>query len=193
MSSQKANKDWLLQLYQTSRTVFRLADIALIIGELDPISLTKKIHYQVEKGNLGNPRKGLYTKPNFDFAALACSLYTPSYLSLEFVLQKEGIIFQYSNTVTALSYLSRSVEIVGREIKYRKLKAAILLNSTGIISSANGLNIATKERAFLDLLYLNGDTYFDSLNTINKDIVLELAPIYSSKKLLQNVKKLLGV
>lgn len=191
MSSYNQKSNWLLTLYQSPRTVFSLADVALITGESDTISLTKKLHYQVGNGNLTNPRKGLYTMPIFDPAALACTLYTPSYLSLDFVLQKEGIIFQYDSAITAISYLSRSVEIDRWEIKYRKIKNAVLLNTMGIISRQDGLNIATAERAFLDMLYLNGDCHFDSLNTLNKVDVHHLIPLYESKVLLQRVKKLL--
>lgn len=193
MGSSNQNSDWLLQIYQSPRTVFGLADIALLTGESDSISLAKKIHYQVGKGNLKNPRKGLYTKPNYNPAALACTLYTPSYLSLEYVLQKEGIIFQYDRTITAVSYLSRVVEIDGWNIKYRKIKDAVLLNTTGVISNPDGINIATKERAFLDMLYLNGEVYFDSINTLNKKLVLDLLPIYETKALEKTVKKLLEI
>lgn len=191
MGSYNQNRDWLLQVYQSQRSVFSLADIGLLTGESDPISLTKKLHYQVGKGNLKNPRKGIYVKPNYDPAALACTLYTPSYVSLDYVLQKEGVIFQYDPAITAISYLSRSLKIDRWEIRYRKIKDTVLLNTKGIVSRPDGVNIATKERAFLDMLYLNGEMYFDSLNTLNVKIVYELLPIYESKVLLKRVKKLL--
>jgi hypothetical protein len=107
------------------------------------------------------------------------------------VPQKEGILFQYDSTITAISYLSRSIEIDSWEIRYRKIKDAVLLNTTGIITRQDGVNIATAERAFLDMLYLNGDCYFDSLSVLNKADVNNLIPIYQSKVLLQRVKKLL--
>jgi len=190
MSLQKNKTDWLLKLYQNPRTVFGLADIALIIGDSDAISLTKKIHYQIQKGNLKNPRKGLYTKPKFNPLAMACTIYTPSYLSLDYVLQKEGIIFQYDSTITSLSYLSRTITVDKTLISYRKIKDAILLNTKGIIANDNGINIATKERAFLDMLYLNGNMYFDTINTIDPKIIYKLLPIYDSKVLEKRVKKI---
>jgi len=190
MSLQKNKSDWLLKLYQNPRTVFGLADIALIIGDSDAISLTKKIHYQIQKGNLKNPRKGLYTKPKFNPLAMACTIYTPSYLSLDYVLQKEGIIFQYDSTITSLSYLSRTITVDKTLISYRKIKDAILLNTKGIIANDNGINIATKERAFLDMLYLNGNMYFDTINTIDPKIIYKLLPIYDSKVLEKRVKKI---
>lgn len=193
MGSFNQKRDWLLQVYQSPRSVFSLAYIALLIDESDPISLTKKLHYQVGKGNLKNPRKGMYTKPNYNPAALACTLYTPSYISLDYVLQKEGIIFQYDSAITAVSYLSRTLEIDGRQIKYRKIKNAVLLNTNGIISNENGINIAIKERAFLDMLYLNGEMYFDTTNTLNKKKVLSLLPVYGSDILEKRVKKMLKI
>lgn len=193
MSSLNENRNWLLQIYQSPRTVFGLADVALLTGESDSISLTKKLHYQVGKGNLKNPRRGLYTKPIYEPAALACTLYTPSYLSLDYVLQKEGIIFQYDSSITAVSYLSRTLEMDGWKIKYCKIKDSILFNTTGVISYPNGLNIAIKERAFLDMLYLNGELYFDSLHTLNSKLVCELLLIYESKALEKRVKKMLQI
>jgi hypothetical protein len=89
--------------------------------------------------------------------------------------------------------LSRALEIDGWQIKYRKIKNAVLLNTTGIISNPNGTNIATKERAFLDMLYLNGAMYFDSINTLNKKTVLDLLPIYESGVLEKRVKKMLKI
>lgn len=193
MGSHIKNNNWLLQIYQSPRSVFGLADVALLIGESNSISLAKKLHYQVGKGNLKNPRKGLYTKLIYEPSALACTLCTPSYLSLNYVLQKEGVIFQYDSSITAVSYLSRSLEIDGWKIKYSKIKDSILYNTRGIISYPNGLNVATKERAFLDILYLNGELYFDSLNTLNTKLIQELLPIYENKVLEKRVMKMLGL
>jgi hypothetical protein len=193
MGSLNQKNNWLLQIYQSPRSVFGLADVALLTGESNAISLTKKLHYQVGKGNLKNPRKGLYTKPIYEPSALACTVYTPSYLSLDYVLQKEGVIFQYDSTIMAVSYLSRALEIDDWKITYSKIKDSILYNTTGVISYPNGLNVATKERAFLDILYLKGELYFDSINTINTKLVQELLPIYESKALEKRVMKLLEI
>lgn len=193
MSSLIKKNNWLLQIYQSPRSVFGLADVALLTGETNSISLIKKFHYQVGNGNLKNPRKGLYTKPIYEPSVLACTVYTPSYLSLDYVLQKEGVIFQYDSTITAVSYLSRALEIDGWKIKYSKIKDSILFNTTGVLSNPNGLNVATTERAFLDILYLKGELHFDSINTINTKLVQELLPIYESKALEKRVMKLLEI
>src|SRR5690606_15407841 len=121
---------------------------------------------------------------------LACLLYTPSYLSLEYVLQKAGVIFQYDSRFTAVSYLSRSVEADNHVIAYRKIKNEILVDTRGIQRKGN-VNIAIPERAFLDTLYLNTTYYFDSIHSLNGEIIRELLPIYNSKRLIQRVNKLL--
>jgi len=63
----------------------------------------------VRAGKFLNPRKGIYAKSGFSKEELACILYTPAYISLEYVLQKAGVVFQYDPALTAVSYLSRII------------------------------------------------------------------------------------
>ena len=55
-------------------------------------SLNKKLNYYVLMGKLLNPRRGIYTKPDYNPEELACVVYTPSYISLEYVMQKSGLM-----------------------------------------------------------------------------------------------------
>jgi hypothetical protein len=183
------NSDLILSIFSDSRTVFSLNDIALLIGESDFKKLNERLNYYVRKGKLLRPRKGIYVKPGYKPEELACTLYTPSYISLEYVLQKAGVVFQYDERITAVSYLSRSVDIEGRTYAYRKIKGEILIVTQGIIQTGN-INIATPERAFLDLLYLNATYYFDNLKPLNKNLITKLLPAYNSKTLTARVKKL---
>ncbi len=89
------------------------------------------MNYFVRKGKLLRPRKGIYVKPHYNPEELACTLYTPSYISLEYVLQKAGVIFQYDERITVVSYLSRSVDIEGRTYAYRKISDRGMLNGLG--------------------------------------------------------------
>jgi hypothetical protein len=189
--SQNIKTDILLSIYKDVRTVFRLIDVALIAGETNFNSLNKKLNYYVHKGKLENPRKGIYTKPGYRQEELACCIYTPSYISLEYVLQKAGIVFQYSPSITTVSYLSRSILVDEKTYSFRKLKGELLTDITGIIRHNNFVNIATPERAFLDMLYLDKDYYFDNLNPLSKEFVSKLLPIYQSKALTSRVIKLL--
>jgi hypothetical protein len=190
MSGSQNNKtDLIFSIYKDIRTVYKLKDIALLVGEENFGSLNQKLNYYVRTGKLFSPRKGIYTKSVYNKNELACTIFTPSYISLEFVLQKAGIIFQYDSRITAISYLSRSIEIEGQTYLYRKLKNELLINTEGIERQANQINIATPERAFLDILYLNKEYYFDNLNPLNKDLIYKLLPLFQSKILEQKASK----
>lgn len=190
-SSLNMKIDIVLAIYKESRTVFRLKDIALLTGEVNFKSLSKKLNYYVRTGKLQNPRKGFYTKPDYNPEELACSVFTPSYISLEYVLQKAGIVFQYDTRITSVSYLSRSISVGNRQFVFRRIRGRALVNTAGIIRQKDHINIASSERAFLDLLYLEKDYYFDNLNPLNKELVYKLLPLYQSKALSLVVKKLL--
>lgn len=170
-------------LYRSGQTVFRLKDIALLAGESNFQSLNKRINYLVLKKDLINLRKGIYALYNYNNEELSSKIFTPSYLSIDYVLQKEGIIFQYSQAYTSISYLSRAVEAGNSTFVFRKIKNEILINTEGINIQKNGTGIASPERALLDYLYLNGESYFDNLNVINKQKIIKLLPIYKSKSL----------
>lgn len=186
--SQNIKNNIILSIFKELKTVFRLRDIALILGEKDFESLNKKLNYYVRTGKLLNPRKGIYAKPNYSSEELACVVYTPSYISLEYVLQKAGVIFQFDSRITTISYLSRSIKIENKTFIYRKIKGEIMVNTRGIFRQIDQVNIASGERAFLDLLYLNKTYYFDNLNPLNKELVYNLLPIYMSKALTDRVK-----
>ena len=186
-SSQKT--DVLFTLYNNNRTVYTFSNIALLTGESNAAKLSNKLNYYVHSGKLLNPRKGIYAKNNYNPEELACLLYTPSYISLEYVLQKAGVIFQYDEKITAVSYLSRTVEIDKNVYQYRKIKNEILIDLSGIIRS-NNLNIASPERAFLDVMYLNASYYFDNINSLNKNVIYELLPVYNSKILTERINNI---
>ena len=190
-SSRTTNQDIVFAVYKDKRTVFRLNDVALLVGESNFQSLNKKLNYYVHTGKLKNPRRGIYTKLEYNPEELACNIYTPSYISLEYVLQKSGIIFQYDSGITAVSYLSRSIEVTGKNFLFRKIKGEVLVNTAGINRHENHVNIASAERAFLDLMYLNTEFYCDNLNPLNRQIAYKILSIYKSKSLSERVKKVL--
>ncbi|GHT04947.1 hypothetical protein AGMMS49525_11780 [Bacteroidia bacterium] len=183
-------KDIVFEIYRDSRTVFRINDIALLLGYAKTSALHKKLFYYVQTGKLLNPRKGFYAKEGYKPEEMACLLYPPTYISLEYVLQRAGVIFQYDSAITNVSYLSRETEIDNLTFRYRQIKGEILTNTAGIILNKNNINIATPERAFLDMLYLNKHFYFDNLHILNKKTVAKLLPIYGSQTLIKTVTNL---
>ncbi len=189
----KKRTDIIFEIYKNSRTAFRIDDIALLIGIEKTPSLCSKLNYYVQNGKLLNPRKGFYAKENYNPEELACLIFTPTYISLEYVLQQAGVIFQYDSTITNVSYLSREVEVDNRIFRYRQVKGEILTNTAGINLNKNNINIATPERAFLDMLYLNKDFYFDNPNVLDKKKIVRLLSVYNSQALTQTVNKLLSL
>ena len=189
-SSQNGIQNIVLSVYSDKRTVFRLKDISLLVGETNFQSLNKKLNYYVRTGKLLNPRRGIYAKPDYNPEELACIIYTPSYISLDYVLHKSGVIFQYDSRITAISYLNRSIEVNDRTFQFRKIKGEILVNISGI-NRQEDINIASAERAFLDLMYLSPEYYFDNLRPLNRQTVNKLLSIFHSKSLSDRVKKIL--
>ena len=180
------NTDFL-KLFKSKSTVLTLKEISLIWQDTNINNTKSRVNYFVQSGKLFSPRKGIYVKSNdYDRFELATKLYSPSYISLETVLQREGIIFQYYENIFIISYLSREISCNKERYVYKKIKNQVLLNPLGIENKENYF-IATKERAFLDAIYLYKDYYFDNLNKINWELCYQIASIYKNKKL---VKKL---
>ena len=185
-------KNVLEVILSSSRTVFNVQSLRMLTECEDSQKLTKSLHYYVKEGKIHNPRRGIYTKASFDEKEMACSLFRPAYVSLEYVLQRSGIVFQYDDTVTCVSYLNRTVEIDDKTYQFRIINPELWIGMDGIEQQDNIL-IATPERAFLDMIYLSaGNCYFDNLHPLNKIKVKQLLPFYQSKVLTERVTKLLN-
>ena len=82
----------------------------------------------------------------------------------------------------------RNLTIDNNKIVFRKLKDIVLYNSKGVINKDN-YSIATKERAFLDMIYLFPNYYFDNLRSIDWEKCKELVEIYNNKQLIKRLTK----
>ena len=179
----------LLKLYQSPKTVLTTKEIALLWEERNKNNLKSKIFYYVKRGRLIRLRKGIFAKDKkYDLKELATSIYTPAYLSFETVLREDGIIFQHHNAVFVASYLSKEIQCGKNKIVFRKLKDAVLMNQSGIINKNNFCQ-ASKERAFLDMIYLFKDYHFDNLDGLNWKKCFKLSKIYHNKELIKRMKK----
>lgn len=183
-------KDFILDIYKDKRTVFRLSDIAMLFPEEESKYLANRTGYYVQTGRLLNLRKGIYAKLGYNPLECANIFYTPSYISLEYVLQQAGVVFQYDSRYTSVCYLSREIEVDGNIYNYRRIKEEIVIDTTGIIRKDN-INVATPERAFLDMLYLNKDFYFDNINSLDRQLISRIIHIYKSAALKKRVTELL--
>ncbi len=183
----------LLSILNSPRTVFTIQSLVMLTGIQDSKKLTKSLHYYAMDGKLLNLRRGIYAKLNYDVQEMACCLYRPSYISLEYVLQRAGVVFQWEESITCISYLSRSTEIDGQPYQYRKINPALWVGMEGIEQRDN-ISIATPERAFLDMIYISsGNCYFDNLHPLSINKIRELLPHYNSATLNERVSNLLNI
>lgn len=180
-------------ILNSSRSVFNAQSIRMLTACKDSQKLTQSLHYYVKSGKIRNPRRGIYTKVTYDEKEMACSLFRPAYISLEYVLQRAGIVFQYDDTITCVSYLNRIVEVDDKTYQFRIINPELWVGMEEIEQRDNVL-IATPERAFVDMIYLSaGNCYFDNLHPLNKMKIKRLLPLYRSKVLTERVTRQLNL
>lgn len=188
MTMTKGN--YLSSLLRSIKTVFSSKDIAMLWHETTTSATRVRLNYFVKKGELYRIRKGLYAKNDeYNRLELATRILTPSYVSFETVLVKEGLIFQYYEPIFIASYTTREITIDQQIYSFRKIKDEILVNTIGI-EHISETSIAIKERAFLDMLYIDPHFYFDNLNSLDWDKVFDLLPIYTNQRLVTKVNEI---
>jgi predicted transcriptional regulator of viral defense system len=175
--------DFLTSILRSNKTVFSSKDIALLWHEPGTPASRVRLSYYMKKGALYHIRKGLYAKDrSYNRLELATRIFTPSYVSFETVLARDGLIFQYYEKIYIASYLSRDITVDEQTYSFRKIKKGVLVHPIGV-DHIDETSIATKERAFLDTLYINGDYAFDNLRSIDWDAVFDILPIYRNQRL----------
>ena len=177
-------------ILRSPKTVFTLKDVALLWGEPSTQAVRVRLSYYVSHGKLYRVRRGLYTKDkNYSKLELATRIYAPSYVSFETILSQEGITFQFYTQVSVASYLTRDIVVDGQVYSFKRIKASILTNPMGV-ENKDESSFATKERAFLDTLYIHTDYHFDNLNNLDWNKVFEVLPIYQNQRMAGRVGKL---
>jgi hypothetical protein len=179
----------ITKLYQTQKTILTNKDLALIWQENDGKKLNAKNSYYVKQKDMIRLTRGVFAK-NYDYnpKELATSIYTPAYISFETVLRESGVIFQHYDTLFVASKWPKTMTVDKYTFTFRKLKDAVLFNPTGITSKDN-YSIATTERAFLDMIYLFPNYYFDNLKSINWEKCEEMVKIYDNKQMIKRLHK----
>ena len=184
-------KNVLEAMLNSSRSVFNVQSLRMLTDCKDSQKLTQSLHYYIKEGKIRNPRRGIYTKATYDEKEMACSLYRPAYISLEYVLQRAGIVFQYDDTITCVSYLNRIVDIDDKTYQFRIINPELWIGMEGIEQKDNTL-IAVPERAFLDMVYLSaGNCYFDNLPREAKSIRRHCRTKQSLRRLLPQSRNFL--
>lgn len=182
--------NYLTAILKSAKTALNIQDIAMLWQDSNTDAARVRLSYYVRNGDLYRIRRGLYAKnKQYNKLELATRIFTPSYVSFETVLAKEGLIFQYQTKIQVASYLTREIEIDGQVYSYKKIKNAILTDSLGV-ENLNETSIATQERAFLDTLYTNTNYHFDNLRSLDWDKVFNILPIYDNKRMTKVIDQL---
>jgi len=181
-------EDLIFELYKKNQSVFSLKELSLLFPQFSYKNLKRRLSYYVKSRKLERLRKGIYAKEQFNYFEFANKIYLPSYISLETVLEREGIIFQKYKVIFVISYLTRKIALGEQEIFYRKIKDSVLLSNVGI-QKENYYSIATKERAFLDAIFLYRNYHFDNLKPLDWQKVNEIKKIFRSLTLDKRVEQ----
>jgi hypothetical protein len=87
------------------------------------------------------------------------------------------------------TYLTREIEIDGQVYAFRKIRDDVLVEPAGV-EHANETSMATRERAFLDTLYVNADYHFDNLRSLRWERVFDILPLYHNQRMTNIVNSL---
>ncbi|MFC1595851.1 hypothetical protein ACFL4D_01030 [Candidatus Margulisiibacteriota bacterium] len=189
MNNKPAKGQYMDLLLRSPQTIFSTKDIALLWGEKVTAHVRVRLSSYVKNGKLIRVHHGIYAKDkNYDQFELATRIYTPSYISFETVLTRTGINFQYYENIFVASYVTREIDLDGQKVSFIRMKDYVLSNTTGIEHASN-IAMATKERAFLDRIYISKDYHFDHLDVLDWDKVFEILPIYQNLRMNKKVQK----
>ncbi|MBN1860982.1 MAG: hypothetical protein JW840_05935 [Candidatus Thermoplasmatota archaeon] len=147
--------EWLLFFKQhPQKKLFCLSDLTQLIDEPKKslsVQLTRLVHAKV----LLRAAQGWYANPFHQPSAeeIAMVLRIPCYLSLEYALSRQGILSQAPYTMTLVT--TRPPYTFHRKDKryeYHQIHKSLFWG----YEQEQGINIATAEKALLDLLYIRG-------------------------------------
>jgi hypothetical protein len=183
--------DYLKIILKEKQTVFSFREILFLWNEKDTKAAISRINYYIKNRQLIRLRRGLYAKSiDYNRYEVANKIYIPSYISFETVLQNEGMVFQGYTSIYVASYKTKDIVVNGQKYCFRTIRNVTLTNHRGLYQK-EGIWIASAERAFLDILYLHKDYYFDNLSVLDWEKVNDLMFIYgNNKRMLRIVKEL---
>lgn len=189
MDNKPTKGEYLEVLLRSPKTIFSSKDVSLLWGEESDEVIKKRLNKYVTAGKLIRVRRGLYAKDkDYNRFELATRINTPSYISFETVLTREGVNFQYYGNIFVASYINREITVGDQKITFVRMKDYVLTNTIGI-EHKDGIATATKERAFLDRVYVTKDYHFDNLRSLDWNKVMEILPIYNNKRLEKKIKE----
>lgn len=183
------HKDSFFPILRSGQSVFSTADLALLWKIQEKDYLKNKICRLVKSGAFIRLRSGLFAwSRDYDPLLVANKLLFPSYVSLQTILAQAGAIFQYDSRIYSVAQHSAQKAVDSKKYVYRKIRDFIFFQKRGITVTHN-VSLATKERAFLDWLYLTPSASVDNLSVLNAELCFDLLPLYHNRSLERRVRQ----
>ena len=185
---------YLKTLIESKNTVFTISELKFLFNIKNPTQINEILQTMKNQNIINNLWYWIRTLPEYDKLELWSKLRKSSYISLEYILQKSGIIFQsYEKTITLVSNNTFTKEIDWLNFEFHKIKPSILTNPLWLVYTWK-YYIATPERAVCDMIYLYKNIVFDNIQPLNIELLSDLSEIYPHttslliKKLIKNVR-----
>lgn len=186
-------QDIRLRIKELNIDIFTTKEFRNIFGLSEEASVVKLARYK-KQGYLNSPKKGIYYfSDNLpDKFRIANSLYLPSYVSLESILSKEGIIPEAVYSITSIT-TKATREFTDNQTAYNYLRIKKEAY-TGYAKEGNIL-VALPEKALVDYLYFvaQGKKVLNdrlNLSKLNYDDVLRYVLIFDDVRLNNLINKL---
>ena len=160
--------------------VFSRQDLAKLFPDDKLVHINTQLYRMIKRGDLMSVKRGLYMFPDteIDEFVLANKIYTPSYVSLESVLNLSGIIPDIPSAVTSVATVtSKKFHTSLGDFIYSKLPANLFFGFMVVLDQKSGLyyNAATPEKALLDFIYLkrirDPNEYRIDMEFLDKDVL----------------------
>lgn len=190
MSNYYGNMNTYTTLLNSGKTVFTKKDLEKILNLKSKGALDKFLYREKQKWFLENVFYWIYALKKYDVLELAGKMRKKSYISLETVLKKQGVVFQYYEDIFLVSDDSLEKKVWEQKFNFSKIKDSVLLNQLWL-EHKKSYTIASAERAICDRVYLSKDYYFDSLEWIDFEKLEEISHIYKNKRVEKEINKLI--
>jgi opacity protein-like surface antigen len=179
---------------QQMEGVFTISDLQNIINEKNNVVLSRKIRAIEENKIIFRFCKGYYITENFSIETLSAKINPESYISFGYILAKELIIGSIPKYTLPCVKLGRKREYANStyKIKYFTIKQDFFFG----YQIKAGVKYASKEKAFLDVLYyyqkgtrFSFDIFSDiNIERLNINTIYEYLKKYKNPKFIQFVK-----
>lgn len=139
--------------------VFSRNDVVKLFSDESKSHISTQLYRMTKRGDLIGIKRGHYMFPNskVDEFFIANRLYTPSYVSLESVLNITGIIPDIVATVTSLTTVtSKKLHTPVGDFSYSKISKELFFGYKSTLDQQSGFfyDIASPEKALLDYIYI---------------------------------------